>query len=196
MPDKHSSKFCKGASLSVEPQLCCSWYHRGGWAERLKEESVWEKWALTAPTLYAGDKAPPSQMPDSTNPFWEGVLQRRNNGHISFSPCTAFGLAAAAPTDTCFLWQGCAAQPRQRTTGCPRRTHGLRTQGHRDTKTKTKYQCYKSCCRFLSCIQRRHSPTATHWSWTWHVIKRSSYQATGASHHLKKPLCPGKKALL
>lgn len=70
--------------------------------------------------------SPPSQVLDNMNPFWDGVLERHNNGDGSFSPCTASGAAVAAPTDICFPWQHYVAQPDQQTAGCLLHTHDLR----------------------------------------------------------------------
>lgn len=59
-------------------------------------------------------------------------------GTASFSPCTASGLAAAAPTDTCFPWQRYVAPPRQQTADCPLHTHDL--GGSQRTQTQNLHQ--------------------------------------------------------
>lgn len=82
-------------------------------------------WALTTQTLYMGDK--PSFAGAGQRDFFLGQRAVRHyNGDVSFLPCTASGLAAAAPTDICFLWQRCVAQPQQQTEGCLLHTHDLR----------------------------------------------------------------------
>lgn len=120
-------------TLNREPLLCCRLYHRWDSTERLKEEEVRGERALNHWQLIHCRQviSPSSQVLGNMNPFWAGVLERHNNGNISFSPCTASGLSAVAPTDICFLWQRCVAQPQQQTAGCPLHTHDL--QGSQKT---------------------------------------------------------------
>lgn len=49
----------------------------------------------------------------------------KNQNKASFSLCTTSGLAAAAPTDTCFPWQCCGARPQWQREGCPLHTRDL-----------------------------------------------------------------------
>lgn len=92
------------------------------------------------------------------NTFWDGVLERHNNGHILFSPCTASGLAGAAPTDICFPWQRCVAQPQQQTAGCPLHTHDLR-----DTQwTQKQKSCSNQTKAHLKAYTLCKSPHTTH----------------------------------
>lgn len=59
---------------------------------------------------------------DNRNPAWD--CEKKNKASCSL--CRAFGLAAAAPTGTCFPWQCCAARPQLQTVGSPLHTHDLR----------------------------------------------------------------------
>lgn len=83
---------------------------------------------------------------ENPNTKWWGVLDNRNpawdcekKNKASFSPCRAFGLAAAAPTGTCFPWQCCTARPQLQTVGCPLHTHDLRDSQPASQQTENNY---------------------------------------------------------
>lgn len=79
--------------------------------------------ALAACTLYASEDIFPVQ--ENTNPFWDGTLEKNNNGNISFLPYIVSCCAAGAPTDICFLLCCCVAQLQQQIASCLLHTHDL-----------------------------------------------------------------------